>query len=146
MPYIDSFLHMISQHFGVLFAIFAGIMLSISHYRGELKGLIEFGREMLCGADHQPSSKNAGYFMGAASLCWAFTKVTLAICRSIDLGQLDPTTIFIVLVSAIAGLVGVVVLGASAIQARLQAKLQGPPDPPAQAISNVENLTQEAPK
>jgi hypothetical protein len=59
---------------------------------------------------------------------------------------LDPTTIFIVLVSAIASLVGAVVLGASAIQAKLQAKLQGPPGAPLQTIEKVENLSQEGPK
>jgi hypothetical protein len=84
--------------------------------------------------------------MGAAALCWSFAKITLAVCRAIDNGQLDPTTIFIVQVSAIASLVGAVVLGASAIQAKLQAKLQGPPGAPLQTIEKVENLSQEGPK
>ena len=102
---------------------------------------------MLCGADGKPSSKNAGYFMGAAVLCWSYIKITLAIVRRIDsIKEFDPTWVFVVLLSVIAGLVGIVVLGSSAIQAKLQAKLQGPPDGPLQTIEKVETLTQEGPK
>jgi hypothetical protein len=147
MTFLREFLHLVAQNFGVLVGIFMGIVACIAYARGELGGFIAYLREMLNGADGKASSKNAGYFMGAAVLCWSYAKITLAIVRRIDsMKEFDPTWVFVVLLSVIAGLVGVVVLGSSAIQAKLQAKLQGPADPPIQSIDKVENLTQEVSK
>lgn len=139
MTFLREFLHLVAQNFGALVGIFFGVVACIAYWRGELGAVIAFGREMLEGADGKASSKNAGYFMGAAVLCWSYAKITLAVVRRIDsIQDFDPTWVFVVLLSVIAGLVGVVVLGASAIQARLQAKLQGTPEPPNQPAPKAE--------
>lgn len=139
MSFVREFLHLVAQNFGALAGLFFCVIACIAYARGELGAVIAFGREMLEGADGKASSKNAGYFMGAAVLCWSYTKVTLAVCRRIDwIKEFDPTWVFVILLSVIAGLVGVVVLGASAIQARLQAKLQGSAEPPTPTAPKAE--------
>lgn len=109
------------NHFGAIVASAFGIYLAIAYARGELKPLFLFAKEMLSGPDGRASTKNAGYFMGAATLCWSFVKVTLATCRRIDSAEspLDPTTVFITLLGVIASLVGVMYLGGKAIMAKV---------------------------
>lgn len=148
MSFVREFLQLVAHNFGALAGLFFCVIACIAYARGELGAVISFGRELLEGADGKASSKNAGYFMGAAVLCWSYTKVTLAVCRRIDWIQtFDPTWVFVILLSVIAGLVGVVVLGASAIQARLQARLQGSSDPSLPPLGKVEApATPPAPK
>lgn len=145
MELISRILFEIAQHFGALVAVIGGIYLVVAYSRGELKAFFAFAYELLSGADGKPSSKNCGYFMGAAVLCWGFAKMTLAICRRIDApgSQFDPSMIYLVLLSAITALVGAVVVASSAIQAKLQAKLNAPPDAgTTQVIGDVGTLTQ----
>ena len=151
MSAIHSILFSIAHNFGAIVALVLGVFLIVAYGRGELKAFFTFLYEMFSGADGKPSSKNCGYFMGAGTLCWGFAKLTLAICRRVDapLSTFDPTVVYLTLLSAITGLVGIVILGASAIQANLKAKLEGPvppPDPSTQSIGKVENLIQEGPK
>lgn len=148
MNAIHAFLYAVSHNFGALCAISLAIFACIAYWRGELGGLFVFAKDMLTGADGHASTKNAGYFMGAVVLCWSFSKITLATCRRIDapVMPLDPTMIFCAELGVIATLVGVMYLGGTAIQAKLKAKLEGPPDGATQNIGNVETLTQDGPK
>lgn len=109
------------HHFGAIVGASLGIYLAVAYARGELKPLLMFAKDMLSGPDGRASTKNAGYFMGAVTLCWAFVRVTLATCRRIDSPQnpLDPTTVFITLLGVIATLVGAMYLGGKAIMAKV---------------------------
>jgi drug/metabolite transporter (DMT)-like permease len=139
---------MITVSFGAILLIIAGICFVYALVKGKLGPLWDAIHEMLCGADGRMSSKNCGYFMGAATLCVSFAKLNLALCRRIDQpnSNFDPTMVYIALLGFVAALVGGVVVASSAIQAKLQAKLQGTPDAATQNIGSVENLTQDGPK
>ncbi len=133
--FLLSILLAMESHFGILVAVALGIYLVICYARGELSALFTFIKDMLSGPDGRPSTKNAGYFMGAAVLCWSFAKITLATCRRIDhpVAPLDPTTIFIAELGVIATLVGVMYLGGKALMSKVQGILPSPEpsDPPA---------------
>jgi hypothetical protein len=117
-------LNVLDKHFGALVAIALGIYLVVAYWRGELKDFFTFARQALSTrlADGTwiPSTKSIGYFMGAATICWSFAKITLAVCRRIDAPKdpLDPTLIFVTELGVIATLVGVMYLGGKALAAK----------------------------
>lgn len=115
-------LMVMDQHFGALVATAFGLYLLVAYVRGELREFFSFVRGMLCGPDGRPSTKNVGYFMGAATICWSFAKVTLATCRRIDAptNPLDPSMIFVTELGVIATLVGVMYLGGKALMSKFQ--------------------------
>jgi hypothetical protein len=118
----QAVLSALEQHFGALVAVALGIYLVVAYTRGELKELFAFAKDMLS-TDGRASTKNAGYFMGAATICWSFAKITLATCRRIDspVAPLDPTMIFCAELGVIATLVGVMYLGGKALMAKFGA-------------------------
>jgi hypothetical protein len=134
MTIIHTIIYALEQHFGALVAVALGIYLLIAYTRGELKELFAFAKEMLS-TDGHASTKNAGYFMGAATICWSFAKITLATCRRIDAptAPLDPTAIFIAELGVIATLVGVMYLGGKALMAKF-----GATPPPVDAPPEVQ--------
>lgn len=111
----------VENHFGAIVASAFGIYLAIAYYRGELKPLLLFLKDMLSGPDGRASTKNTGYFIGTITLCWSFVKITLATCRRIDMPEnnLDPTAVFMALLGVIATLVGGMYLGGKAIMAKV---------------------------
>jgi hypothetical protein len=127
VDFFHAFLYVISRNFGSLCAIALAVFACIAYWRGELGDFFLFLKDMLCGPDGRPSTKNAGYFMGAAILCWSFSKVTLAVCRRIDapLSTFDPTMIFLGELGVIATLVGVAYLGGKYFMAKGKAALEG---------------------
>lgn len=138
IEFFHTFLYAISRNFGALCAIALAIFLCIGYARGELDSLFTFLKQTLStrkpDGTWEPSTKNMGYFLGAATLCWSFVKVTLAVCRRIDQQTtpptaLDPTWIFIVELAVIATLVGAGYLFGKLIAGRFSGIVDPPPPP-----------------
>lgn len=127
IQFFHAVLYAIAHNFGALCAISLAIFLCIGYWRGELDALFAFLKEMLCGPDGRASTKNVGYFLGAATLCWSFAKITLATCRRIDAANMpmDPTAVFCAELAVIATLVGAAYLGGKYFMAKGSEALTG---------------------
>jgi hypothetical protein len=130
LNFLHAVLYVIEHNFGALFAIAFGIYLTIAYTRGELKEFFAFLKDILTDpVTGHASTKAAGFFIGTATLCWSFAKVTLATCRRIDSPQmpLDPTAVFVAELAVIATLVGAGYLFGKYIAGKFP---QAPLDPP----------------
>lgn len=100
----------VDSHLGLLVFSLMGLAALILYARGEAAGLFPFvaGLFSTVSPDGKstPSVKNVVYFMGGATLCWSGVKVTLAVCRAIDAGKLDPFGTYFVIMGAVAALAG----------------------------------------
>ena len=139
-----SFLFAVAHNFGAIVAVLFALYLTVAYTRGELQSFFGFLKEMLTDPETgKASSKKVGYFAGTLTMCVGFAKITLAVCRWIEKGN-DPTMIYTLVLGAVVGLTGGVLIGAQALQNNLKAKLNAPPDTSTtQNISAVTNLSQD---
>lgn len=98
-------LQLIDSHVGLIVGALLVVALMVMYARGEMNGLFPWLGQA-ASTNGVPSSKNLGFLVAVATLCWGFVKVTLAVCRWVDKGN-DPTYISIIYLGVVAALAGI---------------------------------------
>jgi len=113
----------IEAHLGLVCWSLVGLVLLVLYLRGQAQGFWPFLRDTLSEWDLTaqrmiPSTKRMTLLLALWASLWAFTKLTLAVCRWIDKGN-DPTAIYITVALAVLGLAGGTYLGGKWLAGKL---------------------------
>ncbi len=120
---MSNFFAFLEAHQGLVCWALVGLVLLVLYLRGQAQGFWPFLAQTLSEWDPatqrwNPSTKRMTLMLALWSSLWAFTKLTLAVCRWIDKDN-DPTAIYLTVALAVLGLAGGTYLGGKWLAGKL---------------------------